>query len=97
VDVKYQGFWTLTGNVATWQRKGGFVAELAERAGVSAAEAWYVLVMEAGVVVLNGTGDKGHMREDLDVKRKVEEWRKTKEGEEVWGRCWGAFKRLIDG
>jgi diketogulonate reductase-like aldo/keto reductase len=74
------------------------VAEVAEKAGVSVAAAWYALVMEAGVVVLNGTRDAGHMREDLDVNGKVEEWRRTsKEGEEVWGRCWGRFKDMIDG
>ncbi|KAK4240292.1 NADP-dependent oxidoreductase domain-containing protein [Achaetomium macrosporum] len=93
--VKYQGFWTLTGNPGTWQR-AGFVRELADAAGISLAAAWYVLIMEAGVVVLNGTSDAAHMREDLDARRKVEAFRGTEGGEEVWRRCWGEFKGLID-
>ncbi|KAK4102615.1 Aldo/keto reductase [Parathielavia hyrcaniae] len=96
--TRYQGFWTLTGNAATWQREGGFVQELAEHAGVSLAAAWYVLLMEAGVVVLNGTGDGAHMREDLEAWGRVREWRRTAaaaEGEEVWGRCWERFRGLI--
>lgn len=98
--VVYQGFWTLTGNVSTWQQQqqgGGFVAELARGAGVELAEAWYALVMEAGVVVLNGTGDRDHMRGDLAVRGRMAEWRATEEGSRVWERCWGAFKQLIDG
>jgi diketogulonate reductase-like aldo/keto reductase len=94
--VKYQGFWTLTGNPGTWQR-AGFVRELAEAAGISLAAAWYVLIMEIGVVVLNGTSDPAHMREDLDARRKVTAFRSTEAGEEVWRRCWGEFKRLIGG
>ncbi|KAK4121806.1 Aldo/keto reductase [Parathielavia appendiculata] len=95
-DVKYQGFWTLTGNVATWQREGGFVQELAEKAGISKAAAWYVLLVEAGVVVLNGTGDRGHMKEDLDAWGRVKEWRRSEaEGEEGWEWCWERFKGLI--
>ncbi|KAK3304546.1 NADP-dependent oxidoreductase domain-containing protein [Chaetomium strumarium] len=92
----YQGFWTLTGNPGTWQL-AGFVRELAEAAGISPAAAWYVLLMEADVVVLNGTSDAAHMREDLDARRKVEAFRRTDAGEEVWRRCWVEFKRLIGG
>ncbi|KAL2128256.1 hypothetical protein VTI74DRAFT_9444 [Chaetomium olivicolor] len=94
--VKYQGFWTLTGNAATWQTKG-FVRELAEGSGVSLAAAWYVLIMEAGVVVLNGTGNREHMREDLDAQGKVAEWRRTENGKEMWERCWSEFRMLVDG
>jgi hypothetical protein len=96
-EVKYQGFWTLTGNPGVWDREGGFVAELAEGAGVSRAAAWYVLLMEAGVVVLNGTGDLEHMREDLEVGGRVRKWRETEEGREVWARCWGGFRELVGG
>ncbi|KAK4156669.1 NADP-dependent oxidoreductase domain-containing protein [Chaetomidium leptoderma] len=101
--VRYQGFWTLTGNVAVWQQQqqqqegGGFVQDLAQGAGVSLAAAWYVLVMEAGVVVLNGTGHQGHMREDLEAADKVAAWRGTEEGGRVWQRCWGRFEALIGG
>lgn len=74
-----------------------FVAEVAAGAGLGLAEAWYALVMEAGVVVLNGTGNAVHMREDLAVLERVAAWRGTEEGWEVWERCFGEFKALIDG
>ncbi|KAK3293411.1 NADP-dependent oxidoreductase domain-containing protein, partial [Chaetomium fimeti] len=75
-NAGYQGFWTLTGNPLVWQQQqsapengdGGFVARVARGAGLSRAGAWYALLMvRAGVVVLNGTGDGAHMREDLEV------------------------------
>ncbi|KAK4038926.1 NADP-dependent oxidoreductase domain-containing protein [Parachaetomium inaequale] len=93
-QVTYQGFWTLTGNGEVWQR-AGFVRDVARGAGVSLAAAWYALLMHAGVVVLNGTGDRGHMREDLEVLGRVGAWRATREGEEGWGRCWGEFVGLV--
>lgn len=95
-EVKYQGFWTLTGNVATWQA-AEFVRNVAEGAGVSLAAAWYVLVMELGVVVLNGTGDAEHMKEDLEAAGRVRAWRATGEGGEVWSSCWKEFKGVVGG
>lgn len=92
--AKYQGFWTLTGNARAW-RSEGFVRELAEGAGISRAAAWYVLLMDDGVVVLNGTGDVGgHMREDLAAWGRVEAWRAAG-NEAAWRRCWGGFRRLL--
>ncbi|KAL2197223.1 NADP-dependent oxidoreductase domain-containing protein [Corynascus similis CBS 632.67] len=96
--VRYQGFWTLTGNAGVW-RRAGFVADVAQGAGVSLAGAWYVLLMEAAkVVVLNGTGNEAHMREDLEVLGRVERWRKgTAEGREVWRRSVEQFGQLVGG
>ncbi|GAB1312994.1 hypothetical protein MFIFM68171_03204 [Madurella fahalii] len=92
--AKYQGFWTLTGNARVW-RNEGFVRELAEGAGISRAAAWYVLLMDEGVVVLNGTGDiGGHMREDLEAWGRVEAWRAAG-NEAAWQRCWTGFRRLL--
>ncbi|KAH6848365.1 NADP-dependent oxidoreductase domain-containing protein [Chaetomium sp. MPI-CAGE-AT-0009] len=100
----YQGFWTLTGNVGVWQQQqqegqeenDGFVARVARGAGVSLAGAWYALLMARGrVVVLNGTGDGAHMREDLGVLGRVGEWRGTEEGRREWERCAGEFGRLV--
>ncbi|KAH6622858.1 NADP-dependent oxidoreductase domain-containing protein [Chaetomium tenue] len=91
----YQGFWTLTGNAAVWQGEG-FVARVARGAGVSLAGAWYALLMvRAGVVVLNGTGDGAHMREDLGVLGRVGAWRGTEEGAREWERCAREFAALV--
>ncbi|AEO61887.1 hypothetical protein MYCTH_2312612 [Thermothelomyces thermophilus ATCC 42464] len=97
--VSYQAFWTLTANGAVWrQQRAGFVADVARGAGVSPAGAWYALLMlAAGLVVLNGTTDPAHMREDLEVLERVRRWRETAEGREVWGRCATEFGRLVGG
>ncbi|KAK3683564.1 putative aldo-keto reductase [Podospora appendiculata] len=68
--VAYQGFWTLTANSDVWGNGGATdpeqcVAALAERAKISPATAWYVLLFKMGVVVLNGTSSEEHMRDDL--------------------------------
>ncbi|KAK3900235.1 NADP-dependent oxidoreductase domain-containing protein [Staphylotrichum tortipilum] len=98
--ARYQGFWTLTGNPSIWDYPAGpavFVQAIADGAGVSCAEAWYVLMMERGVVVLDGTTDVGgHMRGDLEARGKVAEWRGTEEGKHVWGVCWEKFLRVVD-
>ncbi|KAL2149599.1 hypothetical protein VTH82DRAFT_8251 [Thermothelomyces myriococcoides] len=95
--VPYQAFWTLTANGPVWQR-AGFVADVARGAGVSPAGAWYALLMLAArLVVLNGTTDPAHMREDLEVLDRVRRWRETAEGKEVWRRCVAEFAQLVGG
>ncbi|KAK3988133.1 NADP-dependent oxidoreductase domain-containing protein [Cladorrhinum sp. PSN332] len=96
--IKYQGFWTLTGNPGAWQ-KAGFVRDVAEGSGVGLAEAWYVLMMEGGtdIVVLNGTTNEGRMKGDLEAVGKVRRWRETEEGRRVWERSVREFKGLVDG
>ncbi|KAL2160219.1 hypothetical protein VTH06DRAFT_1392 [Thermothelomyces fergusii] len=93
----YQGFWTLTANGAVWQR-AGFVADVARGAGVSRPGAWYALLaLAARMVVLNGTTDPAHMREDLEALERVRAWRETAAGREVWARCVAEFGRLVGG
>lgn len=94
-DTTYQGFWTLTGNSGVWPR-ARFVGAVAEGAGISRAAAWYVLLMEARVTVLNGTGDAAHMREDLDALGRVREWRGRGEEESgVWEEAWREFGEAV--
>ncbi|KAL2265658.1 hypothetical protein VTJ83DRAFT_6758 [Remersonia thermophila] len=97
-EVKYQGFWTLTANAAVWSPPRGewFVVEVANGAGVSRPGAWYALLMEKGVVVLNGTTSPERMREDLEVKEKVERWKETKEGRDAWERCWKGLEEFLE-
>lgn len=94
--IKYQGFWTLTGNPGVWQTQE-FVREVAEGAGVGMAEAWYTLMMDAGgIVVLNGTTNEGRMKGDLEAAGKVKQWRETGEGRAGWERAVQGFKGLVD-
>lgn len=92
-EVKYQGFWTLTGNRAEWQT-AGFVGKVAEGAGVERAVAWYALLMAANVVVLNGTTNASHMRGDLEGIEKVRAWREG-EGKAIWEECQEEFVGMI--
>ncbi|KAK3946172.1 NADP-dependent oxidoreductase domain-containing protein [Diplogelasinospora grovesii] len=85
-EILYQGFWTLTGNRADVQ-KAGFVKELADAVGISKEAAWYsLLIFGPGILVLNGTTNPERMRHDLEAVEKVEEWKKTDQGKEVWRR-----------
>ncbi|KAF2027156.1 aldo-keto reductase-like protein [Setomelanomma holmii] len=71
-DIVYQSFWTLTGNPALLRSKP--VVALADAVGVEASVALYTLVMDLGVVVLNGTTSSEHMRNDLEGIAKVRTW-----------------------
>ncbi|KAK1754562.1 NADP-dependent oxidoreductase domain-containing protein [Echria macrotheca] len=93
-SVKYQGFWTLTGNRAEWPT-AGFVGRVAEGAGVGREVAWYALLMAADVVVLNGTTSAEHMRGDLEGVEKVRKWREGDEGRVAWEECWKEFLGMV--
>lgn len=89
--IEYQSFWTLTGNPHLVQTKP--VLRLAQGAGVSAAVALYALVVDLGIVVLNGTTSSEHMREDLEGVGKVREWAKGNGGE--WEQARVAIRKLV--
>ncbi|KAK0706841.1 NADP-dependent oxidoreductase domain-containing protein [Lasiosphaeria miniovina] len=92
--VAYQGFWTLTGNRAEW-KTAPFVRHVADAAAVPLATAWYALLQAVGIVVLNGTTNPDHMRDDLAGLRAVAEWRAEPAGADVWARSFAIFKQLI--
>jgi len=71
-DIMYQSFWTLTGNPSLIRSEP--VTALAQVAGVGLPVALYALVMDQGVVVLNGTTSSDHMRADLEGVDKVRDW-----------------------
>jgi diketogulonate reductase-like aldo/keto reductase len=81
--IVYQGFWTLTANPTEWQTTD-YVGAVAAGAGVGRAVAWYALMMGLDIVVLNGTTNADHMREDLAGLTKVQQWRDTAEGKRVF-------------
>ncbi|OIW23338.1 Aldo/keto reductase [Coniochaeta ligniaria NRRL 30616] len=88
--IAYQGFWTLTANQREWQTSD-YVGAVAAGAGVSRAVAWYSLMIGMDIVVLNGTTNVDHMREDLAGLGRIVEWRATEEGEKVFEQCLAAM------
>ncbi|KAI8931645.1 hypothetical protein NX059_011295 [Plenodomus lindquistii] len=50
------------------------VATLAQCCGVEPSVALYALVMNCGIVILNGTTSSTHMRQDLQGPQKVQDW-----------------------
>jgi len=71
-NIMYQSFWTLTGNPSLVRSEP--VAALARAIGVGLPVALYALVIDQGVVVLNGTTSSDHMRADLEGIDKVRDW-----------------------
>jgi len=61
----YQGFSLLTANREALARPE--LARVARRHGRTVAQVVFRFALEVGMVVLTGTTDAGHMREDLDV------------------------------
>lgn len=91
--ITYQSFWTLTGNPHLLQSE--FISKIANSVGVSASVVLYALVMDQGIVVLNGTTSTEHMEMDMEGIVRVREWAKAHEQE--WSRISDAFKKFIDG
>ncbi|KAH8888211.1 Aldo/keto reductase [Thozetella sp. PMI_491] len=89
--LRYQAFWTLTANKPEWTG-ADYVKTVAEGAAVDRQVAWYALMMADNIVVLNGTTDPVHMREDLDGLERVEQWRRSEEGREKWEACMAKFR-----
>ena len=71
-NIKYQSFWTLTGNPDLLA--SSLVSDVATATHVSTSVALYALVMDLGIEVLNGTSSAKHMREDLDGICRVRDW-----------------------
>jgi diketogulonate reductase-like aldo/keto reductase len=90
--IMYQSFWTLTGNPALVKSKP--VADLATAAGVNRIVALYTLVMDLGVVVLNGTTSSEHMRDDL--KGLVNVQSSVLLNPHAWVRIAAGFRSLIE-
>ncbi|KAF1850122.1 aldo-keto reductase-like protein [Cucurbitaria berberidis CBS 394.84] len=91
-SITYQSFWTLTGNPALLKSKP--VGALAQAAGIDQSVALYALVMDLGVVVLNGTTSSEHMQEDLEGLRKVREWNLSHSQE--WAGISDDFKVIVE-
>lgn len=62
-DIVYQGFSLLTANVA--ELRSPRFREIVRRTGHTPAQIVFRFAMQAGMLPLTGTTDRGHMREDL--------------------------------
>ena len=92
--IRYQSFWTLTGNPNLLQ--SNIVASLANEAGVSKPVGLYALVIGLGnTSVLDGTSNHEHMQEDLAGVSKVQQW--SEASPRKWDDLFGAFQRMLTG
>jgi diketogulonate reductase-like aldo/keto reductase len=89
-QIKYQSFWTLTGNPALLKSKP--VVQLAQAIGLSPHVALYSLVMNLNIEVLNGTSSAEHMHEDLEGVERVWEW--AAENAHDWIGITAQFEKL---
>ena len=72
-SVVFQAFWTLTANPTFLRSR--VVTELARKMGLSSAQAWYCLIVGLdNTVILNGTTNPLHMREDLEAIERGRQW-----------------------
>ncbi|KAF1972621.1 Aldo/keto reductase [Bimuria novae-zelandiae CBS 107.79] len=91
-DITYQSFWTLTGNRHLLESE--VVKHCAGAVGVAAVSkhvALYALVMDLGIVMLNGTTSAKHMGEDI---RDVREFAMSHEKEQE--RIRNEFRKGIE-
>ncbi|KUL85148.1 hypothetical protein ZTR_06239 [Talaromyces verruculosus] len=91
-DIIYQSFWTLTANPELVRSEP--VQRLSDKAGISVAAALYALVMSLGKVsVLDGTKSEVHMKEDLKLTSKIEQF--SGGHQQQWQGLVSSFKLLI--
>ena len=90
--IAYQSFWSLIANSALLKSQP--VTALAEAAGVELPAALYALVMDLGVVIINGTTSTEHMRNDLEGIAKVKAFAHS--NHENWRPIKEAFLRLVE-
>lgn len=90
--IMYQSSWTLAGNPRLL--KSDPIALLATSANVSPFVSLYALVMDQGIVVLNGTTSTENMNHDLEGIRKVREWAVSNERQ--WVQTGEAFRQCIE-
>lgn len=90
--IVYQSFWTLTGNPNLFKSK--VLADAAKQLQVNPAEALYCLVLGLeNTVVLNGTTNTEHMKEDWEAVRKAREYAEAQPKQ--WQSLINAFKKTI--
>ena len=61
--VRYQSFWTLSGNPEALESRQ--VARVAARLGCTREQAWFAFTIALGITPLTGTTSAAHMQDDL--------------------------------
>ncbi|KAL7467825.1 hypothetical protein ACHAXS_008063 [Conticribra weissflogii] len=68
-DIEYQSFWTLTANPKAYRHPAAL--QLAKKKGLSPEGLFYAFCMTIGITPMDGTTDKQHMKEDIDLLNRV--------------------------
>jgi len=64
--ILYQSFWTLTANGHHFRKNA--IAAPAQKRGITPAEVWFrYLVQRHNIVILTGTKNETHMKQDLNI------------------------------
>lgn len=90
-NIIYESFWTLTGNPHLLS--SNFVRALSQAAGISKEVALYSLVIQSGVVPLNGTKNVDRMKQDLLEIEKVQKWLLANKND--WDKIFLDFQKAI--
>ncbi|KAI1373729.1 Aldo/keto reductase [Hypoxylon crocopeplum] len=94
MGMVFQAFWTLTGNPDLLRSTP--VQKLATSANIEQPAALYALVLGLeGTVVLDGTTNETHMKDDLNGIEIVNDYAQGEQGQTIWSECLGEFKKLI--
>lgn len=92
--ILFQSFWTLSANPNLVNSQP--VLDVAQKAGVDIAAAYYSLVIGLeGVTILDGTTDEEHMKEDLAGLEKAGVWAEG-QGAADWEAALQSFKSFIN-
>lgn len=90
--IIYQAFWTLTANPSIVKSKE--VVLLGQQAGISPAQAFYCLLLGLdNLIVLNGTTNEEHMKNDWAAVAQMEAW--VQKHPHQWESSLKAFQATI--
>jgi len=79
--ITYQSFWTLTASRKALATQG--IKDLAMKKHLSPQTLMYAFMMTLGHTPLDGTTDKGHMEEDINVVRRIQSGENILNDEEI--------------
>lgn len=91
-NITYQSFWTLTGNPKLL--KSAPVTMLAQNTRTTNSISLYALVMDLGIVILNGTTSSEHMQDDIDGIHSIKVW--AFGNEQAWTAIRTDFRKLVE-
>ena len=87
-EMEYQSFWTLGANKHGLQNER--IQELARAKQLTVENLMYAFVMAIGITPLDGTTNKQHMREDMDLLKRIKSGETILSEEEI-----GLFSEIL--